>query len=461
MTQNFDAIVIGAGQAGPSLAGRLTASGMKVAVIERDKFGGTCVNTGCMPTKTLVASAYAAHLARRGADYGVVLDQPVRIDMRKVRSRAATVTANSSGNVEKWLRGMKGCTVFHDQARFEGPKEVRVGAELLSAPRIFINVGGRANVPDLPGVHEISYLTNTSIIELERVPEHLVVIGGSYIGLEFAQMHRRFGAEVTVVEMGPRLVGREDPDVSGAVRDILEKEGIRIRTSAECIRFAKGNPGVRVGVECTQGEPEILASDVLLAVGRKPNTNDLGLDRAGVALDPRGYIIVDDGLQTSVPGIWALGDCNGRGAFTHTAYNDFEIVAANLLDGENRRVSDRVTCYGLFIDPPLGRVGMTETEVRASGKPYLVSTRPMTRVGRAVEKDETLGFMKVLADSSTKQILGASILGTSGDEAIHGVLDAINAKNPYDQLRWAVPIHPTVSELIPTLLLGLQPAPSA
>jgi pyruvate/2-oxoglutarate dehydrogenase complex dihydrolipoamide dehydrogenase (E3) component len=461
MTQNFDAIVIGAGQAGPSLAGRLTASGMKVAVIERDKFGGTCVNTGCMPTKTLVASAYAAHLARRGTDYGVMLDQPVRIDMRKVRSRAATVTANSSGNVEKWLRGMKGCTVFHDQARFEGPKEVRVGAELLSAPRIFINVGGRANVPDLPGVREISYLTNTSIIELERVPEHLVVIGGSYIGLEFAQMYRRFGAEVTVVEMGPRLVGREDPDVSDAVRDILEREGIHVRTSAECISFAKGNPGVRVGVDCTQGEPEILASDVLLAVGRHPNTDDLGLERAGVALDKRGYIVVDDGLQTSVPGIWALGDCNGRGAFTHTAYNDFEIVAANLLDGENRRVSDRVLGYALFIDPPLGRVGMTETQVRALGKPYLVSTRPMTRVGRAVEKDETLGFMKVLADPATKQILGASILGTGGDEAIHGILDAINAKNPYDQLRWAVPIHPTVSELIPTLLLGLQAAPSA
>ena len=461
MTQNFDAIVIGAGQAGPSLAGRLTAAGMKVALIERDKFGGTCVNTGCMPTKTLVASAYAAHLARRAADYGVMLDQPVRIDMRKVRSRAATVTANSSKGVENWLRGMKGCTVFHDSARFEGPKEVRVGTELLTAPRIFINVGGRANVPDLPGVHEISYLTNSSILELERVPEHLVVIGGSYIGLEFAQMYRRFGAEVTVVEMGSRLVGREDPDVSDAVRDILEREGIRVRTSAECIRFARGNSGVRVGVECTQGEPEILASDVLLAVGRRPNTDDLGLDRAGVALDPRGYIKVDDGLQTNVPGIWALGDCNGRGAFTHTAYNDFEIVAANMLDGKNRRVSDRVICYGLFIDPPLGRVGMTETEVRARGKPYLVSTRPMTRVGRAVEKDETLGFMKVLADPATRQILGASILGTSGDEAIHGLLDAINAKNPYDQLRWAVPIHPTVSELIPTLLLGLQPPPSA
>jgi pyruvate/2-oxoglutarate dehydrogenase complex dihydrolipoamide dehydrogenase (E3) component len=461
MTQNFDAIVIGTGQAGASLTSRLTASGMKVVIIERDKFGGTCVNTGCMPTKTLVASAYAAHMARRGADYGVVLDQPVRIDMRKVRSRAATVTANSSKGVENWLRNMKGCTVFQGSAQFEGPKEVRVGAKLLSAPRIFINVGGRAIVPDLPGVNEIPYLTNSSMLELERVPEHLVVIGGGYIGLEFAQMYRRFGAEVTVVEMGPRLAGREDPDVSDAVRDILEKDGIHIRTSAECIRFSKGSPGVRVGVDCMHGDPEILCSDVLLAVGRRPNTDDLGLERAGVALDPRGYVMVDESLQTNVTGIWALGDCNGRGAFTHTAYNDYEIVAANLLDGEKRRVSDRVLGYALYIDPPLGRVGMTEAQVRARGLPYLSSTRPMTRVGRAVEKDETLGFMKVLADPATKQILGASILGTSGDEAIHGILDAINAKTPYDQLRWAVPIHPTVSELIPTLLLGLQPASPA
>jgi pyruvate/2-oxoglutarate dehydrogenase complex dihydrolipoamide dehydrogenase (E3) component len=432
---------------------------MKIAIVERDKFGGTCVNTGCMPTKTLVASAYAAHLARRGADYGVVLDQPVKIDMRKVRSRAATVSANSSRNVENWLRGMKNCTVFHDAARFEGPKEVRVGSELLSAPRIFINVGARAAVPDMPGVHEISYLTNSSMLELERVPQHLVVIGGSYIGLEFAQMYRRFGAEVTVVEMAPRLVTREDPDISDAVRDILEREGIHVRTSAECISFAKGNPGVHIHVSCTQGPPEIMGSDVLLAVGRRPNTDDLGLDRAGVALDPRGYIMVDDGLQTNVPGIYALGDCNGRGAFTHTSYNDYEIVAANLLDGDKRRVSDRVLGYALYIDPPLGRVGLTEAQVRKRGLPYLCSVRPMTRVGRAVEKDETFGFMKMLADPASKQILGAAILGVNGDEAIHGILDAINAKTPYDQLRWAVPIHPTVSELIPTVILDLKPAP--
>src|SRR5579871_942110 len=461
MTQHFDAIVIGAGQAGPSLTSRLAASGLKVAMIERGKFGGTCVNTGCTPTKTLVASAYAAHLARRGGDYGVVLDGPVRIDMQRVRQRAATVSGNASSAVESWLRQMNGCTVFHDQARFEGPKEVRVGAELLSAPRIFINVGGRANVPDLPGVHDIPYLTNTSIIELERVPEHLVVIGGSYIGLEFAQMYRRFGAEVTVVEKAPRLIMREDADVSEAVRDFLEQEGIKIRTSAECITFAKGNPGVRVGVDCTEGEPEIIGSDVLLAVGRRPNTDDLGLDRAGVALDSRGYIKVDDGLQTNVPGIWALGDCNGRGAFTHTSYNDYEIVAANLLDGDKRRVSDRVPAYALFVDPPLGRVGMTEAQVRARGQPYLVATRPMTLVSRAVEKGETYGFIKILADPSTRQILGASILGTGGDEAIHGILDAINARVTCDQLRWAVPIHPTVSELIPTVLADLKPAPAS
>src|SRR5215831_12507768 len=457
MAQTFDAIVIGAGQAGPSLTSRLTASGMKVALIERDKFGGTCVNTGCMPTKTLVASAYAAHLARRGADYGIVLDQPIRIDMRKVRSRAVTVTANSSKGVENWLRNMTGCTVFQGSAQFEGPKEVRVGAKLLSAPRIFINVGGRAIVPDLPGLNEVSYLTNSSILELERVPQHLVVIGGSYIGLEFAQMYRRFGAEVTVVEMAPRLVSREDPDISDAVRDILEREGIHVRTSAECISFAKGNPGVHIHVSCTQGPPEIMGSDVLLAVGRRPNTDDLGLDRAGVALDPRGYIMVDDGLQTNVPGIYALGDCNGRGAFTHTSYNDYEIVAANLLDGDRRRVSDRITAYALYIDPPLGRAGMTETEVRKSGRKALIGKRPMTRVGRAVEKGETDGFMKILVDAETKKILGASLLGIECDEVIHSLLDVMYAKAPYTVIQRAMHIHPTVTELIPTMLGELKP----
>ena len=457
MSGTFDAIVVGAGQAGPSLAGRLTAAGMRVALVERHLFGGTCVNTGCMPTKALVASAYAAHLARRAADYGVTIPGAVGVDMRRVRDRAGTVATNARTNVERWLGGMEGLTVLRGHARFEGPATIRVGDALLTAPRIFLNVGGRALVPDMPGVNDVPYLTNTSILELDRVPEHLVVVGGSYIGLEFAQMYRRFGAAVTVVERGPRLVAREDEDVSAAIREIIEAEGIAVRTGADCIAFAPAPDGVAVRVDCTAGAPEVTGSDVLLAVGRRPNTDDLGLERAGIATDARGYIPVDDQLRTSVPGIWALGDCNGRGAFTHTAYNDFEIVAANLLDGETRRVTDRIPGYALYIDPPLGRVGMTEAEARKTGRPLLTAERPMTRVGRAVEKGETLGFMKIVADAETKRILGAAILGTGGDEAIHGVLDMMSADQPYTTLQWAVPIHPTVSELLPTLLGGLKP----
>ena len=456
MTQFFDAIIIGAGQAGPSLAGRLTTAGMKVALVERKLFGGTCVNTGCMPTKTLVASAYAAHLARRSAEYGVAIGSPIKIDMKRVRARADTVSTNARTNVEKWLRGMDGLTVIEGHARFEGVDIVRVGQNLLKAPRIFINVGGRASVPDMPGVDTIDYLTNTSILKLDIVPRHLVVVGGSYIGLEFAQMYRRFGAEVTVVEKAPRLIAREDDDVSEAVREILTDEGIAVRTSATCVGFKRHPDGVVVDVDCTAGAPAVLASHVLLAVGRRPNTDDLDLDKAGVATDARGYIVVDDRLVTTVPGIWAVGDCNGRGAFTHTAYNDYEIVAANLLDGGSRRVSDRILGYALYVDPPLGRVGLSETDATRTGRKLLVSKRPMTRVGRAIEKGETKGFMKVVADAETKQILGAAILGAGGDEAIHGILNMMNAGATYPVLQWAVPIHPTVSELIPTVLGELK-----
>jgi pyruvate/2-oxoglutarate dehydrogenase complex dihydrolipoamide dehydrogenase (E3) component len=457
MTQTFDAIVIGAGQAGPSLAGRLTASGMKVALVERKLFGGTCVNTGCMPTKTLVASAYAAHLARRGADFGVGIAGPVTIDMKVVKARADTVSSTARKNVESWLRGMEGLTVIDGHARFKGPDTVDVGGELLKAPRIFLNVGGRASIPDMPGVDTVDYLTNTSILKLDTVPRHLVVVGGSYIGLEFAQMYRRFGAEVTVVEKGLRLIAREDGDVSEAIRGILTDEGITVRTNATCIGFKPHADGVAVDVDCTSGDPVVIGSHVLLAVGRRPNTDDLGLDKAGVRVDARGYIEVDDTLATSVPGIWAMGDCNGRGAFTHTAYNDYEIIAANLLDGASRRVSDRVSGYALYVDPPLGRVGMSETEARKTNRKLLVSKRPMTRVGRAIEKGETQGFMKIVADSDTKQILGAAILGVNGDEAIHGILNMMNAGVDYPTLQWAVPIHPTVSELVPTVLGDLKP----
>ena len=454
----FDAIIIGTGQAAPALAGRLTRAGMKIAVIERKLFGGTCVNTGCTPTKTMVASAYAAHLARRAGDYGNALGGGVHVDMRKVKARADEVAANSRGGVEKFLRNMEGCTVFHDHARLEAPDVVGIGNAQLTAPRIFINVGGRASIPDIRGVHDVPYLTNTTILALDYVPKHLVVVGGSYVGLEFAQMFRRFGAEVTVVEKMPKLIAREDDDVSEGIRQIFENEGIHVRTSAECITLSRHDEGVAVGVDCVEGPPEAIGSAVLLAVGRAPNTSDLGLDRAGVAVDERGYIKVDDGLATNVPGIWALGDCNGRGAFTHTAYNDFEIVAANLLDGENRKVSARIPAYALYTDPPLGRAGMTDAQARASGRPLLTSTRPMTRVSRAVEKGETQGFMKVVADADTRKILGAAILGTGGDEAIHGIIDIMAADVSLDVLRWAVPIHPTVSELIPTLLGDLKPA---
>jgi len=456
MSKTFDSIIVGAGQAGPSLAGRLTRSGRKVAMVERKLFGGTCVNTGCIPTKTLVASAYVARKAAEAAEYGVVA-KDVSVDMKAVKARKDRVSAKSRTGVEGWLRGMENCTVFNGHARFESPHEMRVGDEVLSAKEIFLNVGGRAIVPDFPGVDTVPFLTNVGMLELDTLPRHLVVVGGSYVGLEFAQIFRRFGSEVTIVEKGPRLVLHEDEDVSASMKEFLEQEGIRIRLNAECIRLERQGAEVAVAVDCHEPPLNLVGSHILLAVGRRPNTDDLGLERAGIETDKRGYIKVDDQLRTNVTGIWALGDCNGKGAFTHTSYNDFEIVAANLLDQDPRRVSERILAYALYTDPPLGRVGLTETAVRNSGKRALIGTRPMTKVGRAVEKGETAGFMKILVDAETKQILGASILGTGGDEAIHCILDVMYARAPYTVLQRAVHIHPTVSELIPTVLGDLKP----
>jgi pyruvate/2-oxoglutarate dehydrogenase complex dihydrolipoamide dehydrogenase (E3) component len=459
VTQRFDAIVVGAGQAGPPLAGRLTAAGHTVAVVERKLIGGTCVNTGCIPTKTLVASAQAAHLARRGAEYGVDTGA-VSVDMAKVKARKDAIMLGDRKGVEDWLDGMDGCTVVRGHAQFTDPHTLRVGDEVLHAERIFLNVGGRAVVPDIPGLADIDFLTNVSILELDTLPEHLVIVGGSYIALEFAQMYRRFGAKVTVVEKGPRLTSREDKDVSESVKTILENEGIDIVVDAADIRIAKRDNSLE-GFELTPraGAAPIAGSHLLLAVGRRPNTDDLGLEHAGVRTDARGYITVDDQLKTSVDHIWAMGDCNGKGAFTHTSYNDFEIVAGNLLDADQRRVSDRITAYALYIDPPLGRAGMTVEQVRASGRPALVGQRPMTRVGRAVEKGETQGFMKVVVDAETQQILGAAILGVGGDEAIHAILDVMSAKAPYTTLSRTMNIHPTVCELIPTMLQEMSPLP--
>jgi pyruvate/2-oxoglutarate dehydrogenase complex dihydrolipoamide dehydrogenase (E3) component len=454
MAEKFDAIIVGAGQAGPPLAGRLTEAGQTVAVIERKLVGGTCVNTGCIPTKTLVASAHAAHLARRGAEYGVGTGD-ITVDMAKVKARKDKIMLDDRHGVESWLEGMTGCTLIRGHARFDGPHTVSVDGRVLEADKIFLNVGGRAVAPDMPGLDDIDYMTNVGVLELDTVPEHLVIVGGSYIALEFAQMYRRFGARVTVIEKGPRLTSREDEDVSATVKEILEAEGIDVVVNATAIRFTKQDSGFQVVP--SDGAQPIPFTHLLVAVGRQPNTDDLGLEKAGVATDARGYIVVDDQLRTNVEHIWAMGDCNGRGAFTHTSYNDYEIVAANLFDNDPRRVSDRVTTYALYIDPPLGRAGMTVDEVRKSGRKALVGKRPMTRVGRAVEKGETQGFMKVVVDAETEEILGAAILGVGGDEVIHAILDIMTAKKPYTAISRTMHIHPTVSELVPTLLQEMKP----
>jgi pyruvate/2-oxoglutarate dehydrogenase complex dihydrolipoamide dehydrogenase (E3) component len=455
--KRFDAIIIGTGQAGPSLAARFSTAGKTVAIVERHKFGGTCVNTGCIPTKTMVASAYAAHVARRGAEYGFSVNGDVRVDMKRVKARKDAASERSNKGIQESLRGLENCTVIQGHACFQSPRMVAVNEDVIEADKIYINVGGRASVPEMPGVHEVPFLTNSSMMEIDFLPEHLVIVGGSYVGLEFAQMYRRFGSEVTIVEMGTRLIGREDEDVSQAVREILEAEGIKLRLNAKCISLAQHRGGVAVHVTCEEGSPEVVGSHALLAVGRTPNTSDLGLDKAGVKTDDRGYIIVDDQLQTNVPGIWALGDCNGRGAFTHTSYNDYEIVADNLFNSDHRRVSDRIQAYGLYIDPPLGRCGMTDAEIRRSGRRALVTKYPMSQVSRAYEKGETQGFLKICVDAGTKQILGAAILGTGGDEVIHVLLDVMYAKAPYTVIQRAMHIHPTVAEYLPTALSKLEP----
>ena len=457
MTEKFDAIIIGTGQAGPSLAARMTQEGMKTAIIERKLFGGTCVNVGCIPTKTLVASARAAYMARRGGDFGVVIDGAIKVDMKRVKARKDEIVLQSNQGVTNWMKNMDGLTVFEGHGCLESNHTVRVNGALLEADKIILNVGGRTLVPDIPGIETVDCLNNSSIMEVDFLPEHLVAIGGSYIGLEFAQMYRRFGSRVTVVQRGDQLIAREDPDVSQAVKEILENEGVEIRLGAECAEFEKRGNQVAVTANCASGPEEVVGSHILLAVGRVPNTHDLGLEAAGVETDRRGFIAVNDALATNVPGIWAIGDANGRGAFTHTSYNDYEILAANLFDGDPRRISDRLTAYGLFIDPPLGRVGMTEREVRASGRKALVGKMMMARVGRAKERSETQGFMKIFIDAETKRILGASILGIGGDEIIHSLIDVMYADAPYTVIQRAMHIHPTVTELIPTLLGSLEP----
>ncbi len=452
--KKYDAIIIGTGQAGPSLAARCAEEGLKTAVIERHLFGGTCVNTGCTPTKALVASARAAHMANRMDDFGIYIDGSVTVDMKKVKARKDAIVKESTEGVESWLKNTENLTVYEEHARFEEPKVLSVGDRQIKAEKIFINVGGRAFIPS--GFEEVDYLTNSSMMDLDTVPEHLIIVGGGYIGLEFGQMYRRFGSEVTIIEQGERLLPKEDEDISEAIQAILEDEGVNFRFNAECIGGSEEGGQVVVEVDCSKGPPEIKGSHLLLATGRRPNTDDLGLENTDIETDERGFIQVDDQLKTTSDGVWALGDCNGEGAFTHTAYNDFEIVAANLFDDHPRRVSDRIMCYGLFIDPALGRVGITEAQARASDRNVLMGKRSMDRIARAKEKGETKGFMKILIDADTDKILGAAILGIEGDEIVHSIIDMMYADEPYTTIRDAVHIHPTVSELIPTMLENLE-----
>ena len=455
MPTRFDAIVIGTGQSGPALARRLTEAGQKVAVIERKRFGGTCVNNGCIPTKSLIASARAAHVARRAADFGVLIEGPVRVDMKAVKARKDAIVRVSNEGVEESLRENPGVTVYVGHARFTGPKQVEVDGAVLEAEQIFVNVGGRADVPRVPGIAMVPYLTNSSMMAVDFLPEHLVILGGSYIGLEFGQMYRRFGSEVTVIQRGPQLVPREDEDIALAIREILEAEGIRILTEADATRVAARGGKVAVTVKVGAETTQVTGSHLLVATGRRPNTDDLGLEAAGIATDERGYVKVDGQLRTSVPGVFAMGDCNGRGAFTHTSYNDFEIIAANLFEGEERRVEDRITTYGLFVDPPLGRAGLTEKEVRRRGIKALVAKMPMEDVGRAYERSETQGFMKIIVDAESRQLLGAALLGIEGDEIVQGLLDMMYAKAPFTVIQRAMHIHPTVYEMIP--YMDLEP----
>jgi pyruvate/2-oxoglutarate dehydrogenase complex dihydrolipoamide dehydrogenase (E3) component len=453
--QLFDVIVIGCGQAGPAIAARSAREGLRVAIIERANFGGTCVNVGCIPTKTLVASAKAIHQARRGSEFGFAIDG-LRVNWPEIRKRKDRILMSSRNGVENWMRGQKNIEVILGHARFSGPTTVEVGERRLSAPRIVINVGGSPVRLDFPEVSAEHLLDNASLMEISELPDHLIILGGSYIGLEFAQIFRRFGSAVTVVERGDSILPREDEDISVAIKDVLSREGIRIIPQATVERAASEGKTVRLALKTPTGIESIEGSHILVAVGRVPNTAELNLSAAGVETDSRGFIKVSTSCQTTNACVWAVGDCNGMGAFTHTAWNDHEIVVANWFERDPRKISERTLCYALFVDPPLARVGATEKQLVAEGRPYKIAKLMMSRVGRAREFSETDGFLKVLVDPESELILGAGFFGLSADEVIHSVLLAMNAQISYKNIERAVPIHPTVSELLPTLLQGLK-----
>ncbi len=454
--KKFDAIIIGSGQAGTPLAFKLAGAGKKVAFIEKEHFGGTCLNTGCTPTKAYVASARRMFDTKNGEEFGIHIPAGSKTDLAKVKKRKDDLIQGSVEGIKKGIEDNENITHIAGTASFVGEKTLAVNGKEISAEEIYINVGGRPRMPEEYKAAEP--LDNQSILELTELPEHLVIVGGSYIGLEFGQMFKRFGCEVTIVEKNSAIISREDHDISASIQKTLENEGVKFRLNATCMGAKKMDDGqICVNVNCDQGEPQVIGTHVLLAIGRVPNTDLLNLENAGIKTDDKGFIKVNDHLETNVPGIYALGDCNGEGAFTHTAYNDFEIIADNKLDGGIRKVSDRILTYGLFVDPPLGRAGMTLSQAKKTGKKLLVGKREMSKIARAKEKGETDGFMRVIVDAETKEIMGASILGVGGDEVISGILNIMTAKQPYTVIRDSVQIHPTVSELLPTLLEGLKP----
>ncbi len=454
---HYDIIWIGTGQATGTIVPRLVKAGKSVAVVEGGRFGGSCVNYGCTPTKTLVASARAAHMARRGPDFGVITGA-VGIDFARVMQRQNEMRHGGSSGLERWLRGMSGVTVYAGYGRFSDPHTVNVNGEELHGETIVINAGGRARVLPIPGLDEVAWLDNARLLDVPELPRHLVIIGGSYIGLEFAQAFRRFGSQVTVLEAGPQIMGREDADIAAAAQAVLVGEGVAIHTGVKVQRLAQVGPQQIDAFFEQAGELQsVRGTHVLVAVGRVPNSDRLNLTAAGVTTDTRGYIQVNEVMQTNVAHIFAVGDINGEGAFTHTSVNDGEIFWDFYTGAEERTLTMRIPTYAMFIDPPLGRVGMTEKEARASGRPVLMATRPMKHIARAREKDETAGLVKILVDADTQQFLGAAILGVGGDEVINMFTPFMYTGHSYRLFRKAVLTHPTVAELMPWILDDLQP----
>lgn len=452
--EKFDAIIIGTGQAGPSLAASLAKNGYKTAIIEKGHLGGTCVNVGCTPTKAYVASARRAFAARNSEDHGVILQGDLKIDLKRIKQRKDKLVQDSRSGLEKMFADAENLTLIRGKAAFVDEYTVDVNNEKYTADKFYINVGGRPRIPE--DFKAIDYLTNESILELEEIPEHLVIIGGGYIGLEFGQMFRRFGSKVTIMEKGNQLLQREDDDIAEEIATILKDSGIEVKLDSDCLSAEKADTGISVKYNCHNRIEKIKASHVLIATGRIPNTDDLGLENTEVKLDERGFIKVNNELQTSVDNIWALGDCNGEGAFTHTAYNDFQIVNSHLFEERKRSLSDRFTCYAAFIDPPLARVGLNENDIKKQGLKARIATRLMSKIARAKEKGETAGKLKIFIENDTNKILGATFLGAGADEYIHTMIDQMYSGASYEVIRDAIHIHPTVSELLPTMLENLK-----